>query len=223
MRLLMSLSTGIMLAIGSVLSMATISKAETALKIYVVTSTGNLRSFLSSDPVGTLSTSIPITGLESGETILAIDFRPLNKLLYGIGSTSRLYTINTSSGLASAVSSTPFTTLSGNRVGMDFNPSVDRIRVVTNANENLRLNPDTGALAATDTSLAYVSGDTNFGANPRVTAVAYSHNLVGTDTTTLMGIDALLGILVRQGGPASSPSPNGGGLSSLGALAGGVS
>src|SRR6478736_824294 len=73
-----------------------------------------------------------VTGLQTGETLLAIDFRPATGQLYGLGSTSRLYTINTSTGAATAVAATAFVpALSGTIAGFDFNPTVDRIRVVT--------------------------------------------------------------------------------------------
>ena len=91
-----------------------------------------------------------ISGLQSGETILAIDFRPATGQLYGLGSTSRLYVINPMTGAARMIGATPFTTaLSGTIAAFDFNPTVDRIRVVTNTGQNLRLNPETGGLAFT--------------------------------------------------------------------------
>ena len=43
--------------------------------------------------------------------------------------------------------------LSGTAFGFDFNPTVDRIRVVSDTGQNLRLNPDTGAVAAVDGAL----------------------------------------------------------------------
>jgi hypothetical protein len=53
--------------------------------------------------------------------------------------------------------------LNGSSFGFDFNPTVDRIRVQSDADQNLRLNPATGALAATDTTLSFAVGDTNQG------------------------------------------------------------
>ncbi|MES2619315.1 MAG: DUF4394 domain-containing protein, partial [Bacteroidota bacterium] len=59
---------------------------------YVVTAANSLLIF---NPENTSSiVSKTITGLMSGETILGIDFRPLNGQLFALGSTSRLYTIN---------------------------------------------------------------------------------------------------------------------------------
>src|SRR6187200_1617188 len=98
--------------------------------IYGVTTTNLLVSFNSGAP-GTILSSVAITGLQAGETILGIDFRPATKQLYGLGSTSRLYTINLSTGAATAVGP-PFTpALSGTAFGVDFNPTVDRIRITS--------------------------------------------------------------------------------------------
>ena len=35
--------------------------------------------------------------------------------------------------------------LKGSAFGVDFNPAADRVRVVSNLGQNLRLHPDTGA------------------------------------------------------------------------------
>src|SRR4030095_8655195 len=56
-------------------------------------------------PISTLN----VTGLQSGETLMAIDFRPATGQLYGLGSASRIYTINLTSGLATAIGANPFT------------------------------------------------------------------------------------------------------------------
>jgi hypothetical protein len=154
-----------------------------------------------------------IVGLQPGEQLVGIDVRPSNKTLYGIGTTNRVYTVDPSSGVASPVSTTPFTPpLSGSEFGVDFNPVVDRLRVVSNTGQNLRLHPDTGAVVAVDTGLAFATGDANQGASPSVTAAAYTSNFAGAATTTLYDIDAVRGILVTQ-----SP-PNNGTLNTVGAL-----
>jgi hypothetical protein len=45
--------------------------------------------------------------------------------------------------------------------GFDFNPTVDRIRVVSNTGQNLRLHPVTGVVASTDTPLTFAATDLN--------------------------------------------------------------
>ena len=187
--------------------------------VWAVTASNKLVSFSSLTP-GTITQTVTITGLQAGETLLGIDFRPRTGQLFAVSSASRVYTINTATGAATQVGSTPFTpALSGVAFGVDFNPVPDRIRVVSDTDQNLRLNPDTGGVAGTDTVLAFAAGDANAAANPNVVGAAYTNNVSGAITTTLYGIDSNLDILVRQGSPGGAPtSPNTGQLSTIGAL-----
>lgn len=183
--------------------------------IYGVTS-GNLLRFDSATP-GTIDSTTPLTGLQASEAIFAIDFRPATGQLYGIGTTGRLYTIDTTTAVATQVGA-PFTLSDASTTSMDFNPTVDRIRVVSAADDNFRLNPDTGAVAGTDTNLAYDAADPNTGVNPNELAIGYTNNFAGATVTTLFGIDDNLDILVRQGGVDGVPSPNTGTLFTIGPL-----
>jgi hypothetical protein len=168
---------------------------------------------------GAILRTVPITGLAQGETISGIDFRPRTGQLYGVSSASRVYTINSSTGVATAVGAAFTPALNGTRFGVDFNPVPDRIRLVSDAEQNLRLNPDTGGVAATDTALAFATGDANANANPNIAGVAYTNSFNAATTTTLYGIDSNLDALVRQGSPGGSPtSPNTGQLFTVGAL-----
>lgn len=138
--------------------------------------------------------SKPITGLQTGETVVGIDFRPVNGQLYALGSSSRIYVLNTSSGAATAIGSSIFTTpLAGTAFGFDFNPTVDRIRCVSNLGLNLRLHPETGLVAAVD-------GILNPG-TPTVTASAYTNNFAGATTTILYNIDSATDKLYKQDPP----------------------
>ena len=102
--------------------------------------------------------------------------------------------------------------LNGTEFGVDFNPQADRLRVVSDLDQNLRINVDTGATTV-DTPL-------NPG-NPNVTNVAYDRNdQTATTATTLFGIDTFSNQLVRIGGPDGSPSPNGGTVTPVGSLVG---
>jgi len=133
-----------------------------------------------------------------------MDFRPATGLLYAIGSTSRLYTINTATGAATQIGSAGAFTLSGTDFGTDFNPVVDRIRVVSDTGQNMRLNPNDGTLTATDVPL-------NPG-TPTVVSAAYTNNFVGAGTTTLYDIDAGTDSLYIQN------PPNNGTLNLVGSL-----
>ena len=162
----------------------------------------------------TVATIGAVSGLQSGETILGIDFRPATGQLYGLGSTSRLYTINLATAAATQVGTAPFTTaLSGTEFAFDFNPTVDRIRVVSDTGQNLRLNPNTGGIAAVDGAINGVAGVVG------ATAAGYTFNDVDNATgTTLYVIDSVSDALYMQGGPNNMPSPNNGTLFMVGAL-----
>lgn len=188
------------------------ASSASAVTIYGVTTSNQLVRFDSATPAN-VTTVGTINGLQSGENILGIDFRPATGQLFALGSTSRLYIINKATAAATQVGSVPFTpALNGTDFGFDFNPTVDRVRVVSDADQNLRLNPETGGVAATDTNLAFAAGDMNAGQNPNATGSAYINNFGGATATTLYNIDTNLDILVTQN------PPNNGTLNTVGAL-----
>lgn len=187
--------------------------------IFALTTTNRLVSFNSSTP-GTIINTVSITGLQAGESLVGIDFRPATRVLFAVSNMGRIYTINTSTGLATQVGMQPVG-LTGTNFGLDFNPSPDRIRLVSNTGQDLRLNPNDGSLAGTDGMLAYGMGDPNNGRTPNAFASAYTNNFagVGATATTLYNVDADLDILVTQGSLNSAPvSPNSGQLFTVGAL-----
>jgi len=154
-----------------------------------------------------------ITGLQNGEAIVGIDFRPIDKMLYALGSTSRVYIIDTLTAAATQVNAAAFTpSLLGASYGFDFNPVPDRIRVHSDADQDLRLHPVTGAVAAIDSVLAYNAGDANAGANPNITGTGYTNSIAGATTTLLYAIDSNSDILVML------PAPNNGKLMTVGSL-----
>jgi hypothetical protein len=161
---------------------------------------------------GTVQWSAPITGLQAGEDVLGVDFRPFNNELYALGSTSRIYRIDVDTGAATPVGSPLVPALNGTAFGFDFNPTVDRIRIVSNADQNLRVHPDTGAVAAVDGTLQFAPADAFSHVNPNCVAAAYTNNVNGATTTTLYDIDSNLDVLVTQ-----SP-PNAGTLNTVGPL-----
>ncbi|MBC8063977.1 MAG: DUF4394 domain-containing protein [Chlorobia bacterium] len=178
---------------------------------YGVTAGGSLVSFDNGTP-GIFNSSVAITGLQNGESLVGLDFRPSGGALYAIGSTSRMYTLNRITGLATQVGAAGAFTLSGTRFGVDFNPVPDRLRVTSNLEQNLRLNPNDGTLTMMDGNLSYAAGDPNVGANPNVVASGYTNSFAGAATTTLYDIDSNLDILVTQN------PPNNGTLNTVGAL-----
>lgn len=120
-----------------------------------------------------------ISGLQAGENIVGIDVRPANSMLYAIGSNSRIYTINTSTGTATFVATLSIA-LSGASFAVDFNPVPDRIRIISNSGQNLRVNPVDGAT---------INDGTINPAPVAVSAAGYTNSVAGATTTTLHVID----------------------------------
>jgi len=186
--------------------------------IFGVTAANNLVRFNSATP-GTIDSTVAITGLQAGETVLGIDVRPVTRQLYALGSTGRLYILNRTTAAATQVGSGTFAVLlDGTSFGFDFNPVPDRIRVVSDAEQNLRLNPDSGAVVDSDPGTAGVQPDPSLNPAGNVVAVAYTNNFPGATTTTLFGIDSSTDMLVRIGGPDGNPSPNLGVVTNIGPL-----
>lgn len=194
--------------------------------------TNNVLFRFDTETPGAIEATAYIHGLQSGELIRGIDFRPATGQLIGLGvrdvpgdvpgpDEGRIYSIDSVTGQATQIGSGPFSTdLAPNvRYGVDFNPAADRLRIVNSANQNLRVNPNTGALVSFDNDLNFVPP-----ANGPVVAIAYDQNFAGTPTTTLFGIDfqtftpgdTYVDSLVRIGGINGSPSPNGGQVTDVG-------
>jgi hypothetical protein len=150
-----------------------------------------------------------IGGIQAGDVLVGLDLRPQTGQLYALGfnavaNTTQLYLIDPQSApnaaTATAAGAPVALTLPGaTSFGIDFNPTVDRIRVVTSAGENFRLNPNTGTIVGLDTAINPVGRV--------VTSVAYTNNfgqpLIG-GATTLYALDAANDTLSIQ------DSPNGG-------------
>jgi hypothetical protein len=150
-----------------------------------------------------------------------MDYRIARGVLFVLSSAGRLYTLDTQSGALKAVGTGPAVALQGEAFGVDFNPVADRVRVVSNSGQNLRLHPDTGALAATDPAPAYVAADAQAGQKPELVAAAYTYNKVDDKLTTNFAIDRKSGMLVTQGsreGVQPVVSPNTGSLFTVGPL-----
>ncbi|QTN26408.1 DUF4394 domain-containing protein [Rhodoferax sp. AJA081-3] len=219
------------LALASLTACTTMAPegAERAEKAVAVTASNKLLKFNAGSP-GRILTTLNITGLQAGETLLGIDYRVAKDQLYALGSSGRLYTVNEDTGAVSMVG-VPFAIkLEGTQFGFDFNPTVDRIRVVSNNGQNLRLHPDTGAVVdsnpaleglQTDGKLTYAVGDANFGKLPSAVGAAYSYNKADPKITTNFALDAATGALVTQGsreGVLPAVSPNTGQFFTVGSL-----
>lgn len=187
----------IILGVAAAAALASGAQAAT---VFAVDENNNLVTFNSAAP-GVQTSTRTINGTTA--TFLALDFRDSNGLLYGLADDLRIYTINTGTGLASAIGG-PLA-ITGTNFGFDFNTAVDMIRVVSNDDTNYVVNPTTG-VATRFTNVSYGAGDVNAGVNPTVSANAYIHG-----TPNQFAIDTNADFLVTQGN-------NAGTLASVGSL-----
>ena len=162
----------------------------------------------------TITATTPITGLGAGETVIGIDTRPKDGLLYALTSAAKLYTVNTTTGAATlkvtltadaADTTAPFTALAGTVFSVDFNPAADRLRVIADNGQNLRINVDTGA-TFTDAMI------NRTGSAPTLLASAYTNSFDGAAATMLFNLDAASDVLTLQA------PPNDGTLANVGTL-----
>jgi hypothetical protein len=144
----------IALLVPFVASAGGVRKHDAKRTLFATDSAGNLLSFRANAPEA--ARARPITGLPSGVVLKGIDFRPATGDLYALGSDKVVYRVNPKTAIAVAEGpafETTNTALNGDRIGFDFNPTVDKIRVTSDADDNLRLDPDPGTMLATDTKL----------------------------------------------------------------------
>ncbi len=190
-----------------------VSQAQ-AEAIYGLTNLQQLVTFDSSTRAVTSTVSLPFS--ITGEILVSIDVRPATGQLYALSNQNNIYRINPFSGAATPIGGTLSPAPMGSLKAIDFNPTVDRIRVLGSGGSpnNLRVHPDTGAVVSNDGPLAFVvgMGDPNQGDTPAVVNGAYSNSFAGAATTVLYDLEAGNDILARQA------PPNDGTLNTLGPL-----
>ncbi len=167
-----------------------------AVTVYGVSTSNQLFRFDSATP-GAVTTIASVTGLQTGENILGIDFRPADRQLYALGSSNRIYTLNLDNGAATLVS-TLSVPLSGVSFGVDFNPVADRLRVTSDVDQNLNINVSTGQVTV-ETPLSAPGPPPD----PTIGATAYTNNFAGATSTVLYNIDYLRDRFVTQNPPAA--------------------
>lgn len=198
--------------------------------VHAVTASHELITFRAHEPQKILRRQ-PLSGLAAGEQVLGIDYRVARGVLYALGSSGRLYTVDTGTGRLTPVGAAPLgQPLPAARVGFDFNPAADRLRIVADTGLNWRAHPDTGALVdgnadlpgwQPDGALRYAPGDAQAGTSPRIVAAGYTYNKTDSKLTTNYAIDLAAQQLVVQGsieGAVPVVSPNTGLLRSVGPL-----
>jgi hypothetical protein len=175
--------------------------------LFATDSAGNLLQFRAGSTRRVSSRTI--TGLPAGVSLKGIDFRPASGDLYSLGSDKVVYRVNPRTAIAvaegPAFESAP-AALVGDRIGFDFNPTVDKIRVTSDADDNLRLNPDEGNLLSNDTKLtpsdvsvvgsAYTNSSFSaFATRPTVTEL-YAWDIASSPDTLWIQRPANVGTLI---------------------------
>ncbi len=172
-------------------------RAQTSVAL---TATNGLITFDLTAP-GAAPAAVAVTGLALGETLVGLDYRPINRALVGVTNQSRLVTLNPATGAATLLA-TLSVPLAGTSFGVDFNPAAVRLRIVSNTGQSLRVNVETGAVTV-DGSLAYAAGDSGAAATPQVAAAAYTNSVAGrlAAATALFDLDYARDVLVTQNPP----------------------
>lgn len=184
--------------------------------------------FNTSTPDAITTQALNLANVAAGEILVAIDSRPQTGQFYALGvnaaaNTATLYLLDPQTGAVFAVGTTgqiQFTTDGATPVdlpdpatagyGMDFNPTVDRVRVVTTIGLNFRVNPNNGApVDGNNGNLTAVSGtnpDGSINGNgvTGVAATAYTNSFAQSLTggvTTQYTLDPVTNSLYIQSPP----------------------
>jgi len=176
---------------------------------------GDLVGFDTSNPA-TAASPLAVSGIAVGEQLVAIDIRPQNGILYGLTSNNsgavRLYAISGRTGVATPLTSTPVqfddglnpVPITGASFDIDFNPALDRLRVVTDGGFNFRINPNTGTIIDGDAVASGTNPDGAINGGPTtVDGTAYTNNTQNAASTTQYTLDATTKMLYIQATPDS--------------------
>ncbi|UUR06810.1 DUF4394 domain-containing protein [Sphingomonas glaciei] len=179
---------------ASLLITASLAAAPASAETVFGLTSSRIVTFDTSSP-GTVLSSSPITGLTGNVSLRGIDFRPADGQLYALGTNGNLYrlTLNGNTYQAAdlgALSTQP----QGSSFGFDFNPTVDRIRVTSDTNQNLRLNQTTTPPGVTVDGAITLNGSSNVD----LLGSAYTNSFAEATSTTLYGLDAFTDALVRS-------------------------
>ncbi|HEY5760188.1 MAG TPA: DUF4394 domain-containing protein, partial [Steroidobacter sp.] len=197
-----------------------------ATSLFALSSDGTQLFRLLSTALSATPTTVTIAGVTAGETLVGIDYRPATGQLFSLGvnataDNATVYIIDPQTGAASVVGTAglvAFVTTAGAVVdlppvsagyGFDFNPTVDRIRVVTGSGLNFRVNPNNGAPVDNNANAADgINPDGGINGGPAgstgVTAAAYTNSFGQSLTggvTTQYAIDATSNSLFIQNPP----------------------
>jgi len=158
-----------------------------------------------------------VTGV--GSALLGIDVRPADGRLYGLLANGQIVTISARTGSATpkVKLALPAALPAHAHFSVDFNPAVDRLRIVSDAGTNLAANVDDGSVVA-GTAPAFPPPAVNpfGGTTPAIIAVAYTNSKAGVKGTFLFDVDDATDALYLQQPPAAGTLTNVGGQLGIG-------
>jgi len=140
---------------------------------------------------GTFETSVAISGLAAGESVVAVDYRPSDGKLYALGSAGAIYLLDWRTGKLSAhaqLSGSGSSALDGNVFDIDFTADGSSLHVVSDAGQHLAVNPETGAVTVLPA----------FDAANKIVAAAYTTTANGAFANTLYLLNNVKGIEIES-------------------------
>lgn len=185
------------------------------LNVFGVRGDAELVRFSATDP-SMLETVGTVSALGTGESIVGIDFRPTGPTtgdLHAVTSTGRSLILDPETAMATVIQTIAGdgTELTGNRIGVDFNPAANALRIIGDDGKNLRV--PTAALTNPAPAMAVNTlVDGVMGYQQGVTAAAYTNAEVGLEGTVLYVIDTENDVLYTQNanlGPLTLVGPLG--------------
>jgi hypothetical protein len=159
-----------------------------------------------------------VTGLETNDILVAMDYQPASGNVLLLGSQSNVYQLNNTDGadFSATLLNTLDPSLVGTSLAFDFNTAFMSgafSRIITDTNDNRVIGGADGQYLAPveKTDVFYVAGDPNEGVDPNIAGIAYDTNIAGATSTQQYGIDATLGVL-------TTVANNAGTLETIGSL-----
>ena len=178
--------------------------SDARLRVIGLTDGGRLVRFRAGTPRKTSDIGY-VYGLQGSDSALVgIDFRVQDGKLYGVGNGGGVYTIDTTTAEAKFVNALTVP-LMGTFFGVDFNPVADRLRIVSDAGQNLAHNVTPGGTTVANAALTYTAPPAAPITATGVAGAAYTNNDLDqpATATTLFDVDTNLDQIVVQSPPGN--------------------
>lgn len=205
------------LAIATAVLTLSVQQDASAERLFGLTTQNWISVFDSSSPGDTIGGGA-VTGLQTNDVLVAMDYQPASGNVLLLGSQSNVYQLNSINGsdFGATLLNTLDPTLVGTSMAFDFNPAFMSgafARIITDTNDNRVIGGADGEYLppVEKTDVFYAVGDANEGTDPNIAGIAYDTNIAGATGTQQYGIDASLGVL-------TTVANNAGTLETIGSL-----